>query len=301
MSPDPHDRLAERIAPGARVLRRWTLHGGVSASVEALELALPDGTRHRVVLRRHGAADWKPLDADVTAKEHRVLQALHAAGLPVPEPLLLDDTGTLLPSPFLVIAWIDGTTVVPDDASPPAVEQMAAFLAALHALDPVELGLDGLPAREDPVEGALSFLPEGAPSAWRAHLSTRGPLAPVRPRVLHGDYWPGNVLWHDGRIAAVLDWEDAAVGDPLSDVAAARLELLHACGPEGMERFTRAWLGGSAVDRERLAVWELYVATAMLASIHHWGLPAEREARMRRHADEFAREAAAVLVGREEA
>ncbi len=43
--------------------------------------------------------------------------------------------------------------------------------------------------------------------------------------LLHGDLWPGNVLWQDGRLVAVVDWEDGAVGAPLIDVASARGDL----------------------------------------------------------------------------
>jgi aminoglycoside phosphotransferase (APT) family kinase protein len=35
--------------------------------------------------------------------------------------------------------------------------------------------------------------------------------------LLHGDYWPDNTLWRDGRLVCVIDWEDAALGDPLAD------------------------------------------------------------------------------------
>ena len=58
------------------------------------------------------------------------------------------------------------------------------------------------------------------------------------PALLHGDYWPGNVLWEDGRLAAIIDWEDASVGDPLVDVSNARLEILWVFGPS-VEEFTR--------------------------------------------------------------
>jgi aminoglycoside phosphotransferase (APT) family kinase protein len=47
---------------------------------------------------------------------------------------------------------------------------------------------------------------------------------------LHGDYWPGNLLWNDGKLAAVLDWEDAERGDPLADIALARLDICWAFG-----------------------------------------------------------------------
>jgi aminoglycoside phosphotransferase (APT) family kinase protein len=31
--------------------------------------------------------------------------------------------------------------------------------------------------------------------------------------LLHGDFWPGNTLWKDGQLVAIIDWEDAASGD----------------------------------------------------------------------------------------
>ena len=40
------------------------------------------------------------------------------------------------------------------------------------------------------------------------------------PRVLvHGDYRMGNVLFDEGGMRAVLDWELAHVGDPAEDLA----------------------------------------------------------------------------------
>jgi aminoglycoside phosphotransferase (APT) family kinase protein len=78
----------------------------------------------------------------------------------------------------------------------------------------------------------LAFLPER--TLTDVPLRRRNP-----PVLLHGHLWPGNVLWQDGRLVAVLDWEDAAIGDPLADVANARLELLWARGAEAKDEFTR--------------------------------------------------------------
>ena len=36
---------------------------------------------------------------------------------------------------------------------------------------------------------------------------------------IHRDYRTGNYLVHEGRLAGVLDWEFAAFGNPLEDVA----------------------------------------------------------------------------------
>src|SRR5687767_2566978 len=60
--------------------------------------------------------------------------------------------------------------------------------------------------------------------------------------VLHGDYWPGNVMWRQRSLVAVIDWEDACLGDPLADLATARVELLCRYGAEAMERFTTRYL-----------------------------------------------------------
>jgi aminoglycoside phosphotransferase (APT) family kinase protein len=50
--------------------------------------------------------------------------------------------------------------------------------------------------------------------AWLArHLPE-----PVPDTVVHGDYRLGNAMLRDGRIAAVLDWEMGAIGDPRADV-----------------------------------------------------------------------------------
>jgi aminoglycoside phosphotransferase (APT) family kinase protein len=41
-----------------------------------------------------------------------------------------------------------------------------------------------------------------------------------RPCLIHGDLWYGNLLMRQGRLSGVLDWEFAAIGDPLVDYAA---------------------------------------------------------------------------------
>ncbi|NIS35883.1 MAG: phosphotransferase, partial [Actinobacteria bacterium] len=58
-------------------------------------------------------------------------------------------------------------------------------------------------------------------------LRDRWPFpAPNPDALLHGDFWMGNVVWDGDEIAAVIDWEEACVGDPLADLAGARLDFL---------------------------------------------------------------------------
>jgi len=101
-----------------------------------------------------------------------------------------------------------------------------------------------LPARSGKVSSQLlgtgpAVLDESiSEAAVRAALAGNWPPPQVNePVILHGDYWPGNTLWRDGRLG-VIDWEDAACGDPLADLGNARLEILMHCGDAAKDGFT---------------------------------------------------------------
>ncbi|MCA9716453.1 MAG: phosphotransferase family protein [Myxococcales bacterium] len=271
---DPHAAILERLSPGATLTRREPLTGGVSAAVELLEFTTRAGAPARVVLRRHGAAAWKPLADDVTATEFALLTALRRAGLPVPAPLLLDTSRELLPSPFLVLEFVEGRAGLPERPRAGALGEMAEFLARLHALELDALELPTLPRGDDPIAGALRFVPsadDALRDALTARAASRSPPASV---LVHGDFWPGNILWRNGRVAAVVDWEDAALGDPLLDLACCRLELLWRGDEDDVETFTRRYLAARDVDTTELPIWELYAGLAASDSMGQWGLDA---------------------------
>lgn len=281
-----------RVHPGATLVAKTRLAGGVSADVYRLDLILADGSSTRVVLRVHGAShSGHPADL-----EFRLLRALYRGGLPVPEPLLVDTSGTLLPEPFLVIAHVDGTSALPAGQENGYIDAMADWLVRIHAHSIADLPL--LPRRCDPRPEVFDFLPKGP--EWqplRTHLQSLADSAYRHaPVLLHGDFWPHNLLWNSGSVAALLDWEDAALGDPLSDVASTRLELRYAFGTAGMERFTRAYARHRKVEQHRLAMWQVYVAAAAQRFMGKWGLDPAREAHMRAQALGSLREAGAQLM-----
>ena len=194
------------------------------------------------------------------------------------------------------MAFAEGTSTISPAHEGVCIDAMARTLAKIHAFPTA--GLPRLPVRRDPLPEVLAFLPEEpAWDALRAHLRARTNTAfSGSPTLLHGDFWPENVLWHDGAVAAVLDWEDAAIGDPLSDVACTRVELRYRFGTAGMQRFTRAYAAQHRVDVERLALWQVYVAAAAQRFMGGWGLAPAREAHMRTEALASIREAAAFLM-----
>jgi aminoglycoside phosphotransferase (APT) family kinase protein len=116
----------------------------------------------------------------------------------------------------------------------------------------------------------------------RDMLAAAWPLPPRNaPVLLHGDYWPGNIFWRAGRLVVVLDWEDAAVGDPLADLANSRLEILWAFGPDAMTQFTEHYCSLTALDFTDLPYWDLCLALRPMGKFTEWAADATAAATMR--------------------
>lgn len=286
----PHDEarlreLARRIEPDATFRRAWRLGGGVSAEVSVIELERRDGQRRRLLVRRHGEAD-RTRNPQIARDEFALLRIAHAHGLAVPRPVHLEESGGLFPTPVLVLEYVEGKTeFAPADLTAYST-QAAGQLARIHAL-PALPALSFLP-RQDSNVGSRparldATLDEGR---IRDALGAAWPVPSVQqPVLLHGDYWPGNLLWRDGRLVAVIDWEDARLGDPLADLGNARLELLWAFGPEAMTALTDQYLADVTIDAGALPYWDLIAALRPRGKLGGWGLPDETERRMReRHA-----------------
>jgi aminoglycoside phosphotransferase (APT) family kinase protein len=70
------------------------------------------------------------------------------------------------------------------------------------------------------VEQAVPLLAPEVRDAARRAADALAALEPVPPALVHGDLAGSNVLWSDGAVAGVIDWDLASAGDPAIDVAA---------------------------------------------------------------------------------
>jgi aminoglycoside phosphotransferase (APT) family kinase protein len=296
--------LLGRFEPRARLLRTWLLKGGVSAEVTGLEIAYPNGRTEKLVARRHGAAD-RARNPNIAADEFALLRQLHAAGIRAPAPRFLDPSGEFFDTPVLVVAYVEGTPGFIPVPAGDQIEQFAAQLARIHALDLTRLDVAFLPDHADAIAEQLRQRPATVDALseeariWDV-LAAVWPILPRNPpALLHGDYWPGNTLWEGNRLAAVVDWEDAAQGDPLADVANARLELLWAGGAGAAEQFTQHYLSLAPLDAAGLPYWELCAALRPARNLAAWGLDAATEPTMRAGLRWFIGQAIARLPGAE--
>jgi aminoglycoside phosphotransferase (APT) family kinase protein len=170
------------------------------------------------------------------AREYRVLSALAPTAVPVPRVYLLCEDPDVIGAPFYLMQRVDGTVYrTKSQTADMSVDRARALswalvdvLADLHAVDPVDVGLgdfgrpDGFMERQVARWGkqlAASRSRE-VPGIDALH-SALGDAVPAAQRatIVHGDYRLDNAIVDaDDRIAAVLDWEMATLGDPLADL-----------------------------------------------------------------------------------
>jgi len=207
--------------------------------------------------------------------------------LPVPVPVAAGRPTAEHPWPWAIYPWLAGTdaALAPLDRER-AVEDLARFITALHALDPAGgppsrgAGRDRggpLAARDGPTRGAIDassrLVDAGAVTAAWADALGAAPW-PHRPVWLHGDIASANLLVRERRLCAVIDWGTLAVGDPACDLLVA-WELFDA---GQRDRFRTALAVDDATWR-RARGWAL--STAILALPYYEGTNAFMAAQAR--------------------
>ncbi len=289
--------LVTRLSPGGRLLAARDLEGGVSARTVAVEFERLGGECQKVVVRLHGEVD-RAGNPNIAADEFRLLEIVHAAGTTAPRPLYLDTSCGLFDIPYLVVSFVEGVPGVELGDVHACARRMAEQLAALHRIDWSTYDLSFLPVQELAVVKRLQRRPEQLDEALsegpiRAVLEAAWPPQSSNPPgLLHGDYWPGNLLWRDGEIVALIDWEDAATGDPLADVGNCRLELLWAFGEGAMTAFTERYRAlRPSLDYTLLPLWDLYAALRPAGKLSGWGLDPATERRMQEQHRAFVEQA----------
>ena len=215
--------------------------------------------------------------------EFHGLRLARAHGIPAPEPLYLDVTGELLGVPGLLTRMVDGHQIVAPENITEWAEMIADVLLKIHAIRP---NADDRVHLYSGNEQGLYFLDGDKREKIASHpLSDRiyDAVSELRPGIerslavfIHMDYWPGNLLWRDGRISAVLDWDSAAYGDPALDVANFRMEMYLRGIKLAADIFLNRYEAKSGSRVHNLGFWELACAVRPLPDPAKW-TPASRE------------------------
>ena len=252
------------FAPDASLESIDALEGGVSATMAKIVVRFADGPQNKYVVRTPGK--WtREEPPGFIEREFAILKAVYRAGVHSPKPVFLEPEGS--DDRFYILEYIEG---VPDLAPTDAAAYGRTFAelhAQIHGLDLVQHGLRDtrhLPTKIRKLGDASD--PRVREAEARAALGQATVLDDVNPPVFrHGDLWPGNVLWLDGEVSGIVDWENASIGEPLFDIAITRLDLLWVAGWEAADAFTERYRSLKAIDSSQLAKFDL------VAALRLWG------------------------------
>jgi aminoglycoside phosphotransferase (APT) family kinase protein len=268
-------KLTEILSPEGDLIYFSRLEGGVSCDVFLLEVK--EGTKiNKFVVRTEGL----PTSENTVETEFYLLKSISNKQVPTAEAFYFDNSCEILDKPFMVMSFLEGTIFEPKEREFSFLEIMAKQLIRIHQTDIAYL--PELPLRTDPLDGLISYLPKE--SRWDELSSLikglNKEIFEGEKVFLHGDFWLGNLLWKDSLIVGILDWEYAAIGDPLSDLATACLEVRYEVGIEGIEIFKHTYSNFLDIDEYRLSLWLIFVASSTLHFIDEWKLPNKRKKKM---------------------
>lgn len=177
---------------------------------------------------------------EIMLREFRVIAALNDTDVPHPRGIAVCEDTSVLGSCFYLMDHIDGWTPM-GELPPPfntepelraaMAEELIDAIARLGQVDWRRVGLEGFGKPEGFLERQVD--------RWLAHLGQfqfrelpgldeaarwlrKHTPCSFQPGIIHGDYQFANVMFHHGneaKLAAIVDWEMATVGDPLLDLA----------------------------------------------------------------------------------
>jgi aminoglycoside phosphotransferase (APT) family kinase protein len=276
-SPEAARAVLDVVAPGSTLDAIHPLPGSYSNYTHVIEARSTAGSRVRIVIRRY--ATFGSYDrAEKARREYGTLELLQRHSIPAPPPLHLDDEGALLGSPGIVTHYVRVRQIESPADPLDWARTLARMLARIHAVACDSGSTDFLLdadaeavwfARSAAAPDYMQAHPDGA-EVWRAVRDLLPRKQHVAPGLVHLDYWPGNVLWDAQQITAIVDWEEAAYGDPGIDVAYCRMNM----ALEGLDQAAHEFLNiyerqaGHVV--KNLALWELAAAARPLFARTAW-------------------------------
>ena len=269
--------VSDSFYPDGRLIDVKRLEGGHSCDVFMLDIESIDGET-KLVFRSESSY---PADNSIET-EFNLLKALNKTNLLVSDAIYLDTSCKILDRPFMLTSYLNGSAGTHNEKVIGDHQLMAIQLRNIHQID-----IDNLPdlsLRVNPLDELLSFIPQG--QDWKEIRSFMENLSMDEYKgkkcLLHGDFWPGNIVWKNENISGILDWEYAAIGDPLADLAVTCLDARYSNGEMGMNSFKQKYLGNEKIDEYRFNLWLIYISASTLYHLDVWNLNMQTESIMKR-------------------
>lgn len=242
-------------------------------------------------------------ERDIMAAEVAALRlaAIHTS-MPVPEVYAFDTTRRLLPSPYMLMAYLPGQPLhrlrptLSPEAQAAIDRTLGGYMAQLHAIGGAGFGPLAHPAspkqpwrqvflgllRDVLADGRVVGVP--LPLAPEAILGRARAVADAldhvrRPTLVHWDLWDGNVFVEPetGRISGVIDFERALWADPLMEFQFREFAMGAAFGAG----YGRNLLDSPAAHQRRI-LYNLYLYLIMVIECRYRRYPTDDQERWAR-------------------
>lgn len=275
------------VAPTYSAFNIQPLAGSYSNHTHLVNIE--DSPPQKIVLRRYNEDNGDCVGK--ARREFHALKFLQDQGFPAPKPLYLDDAGQLLGSPGIVTAFVPGQQIEAATQTrewADNIDTVAQMLARIHATpysDKQFLMNANVEAAWFLKPGVVPDFMKGHPDGemvWKTVAEVLPQIRAVEPVLIHLDYWSGNILWDKGQISAVVDWEEAAYGDPAVDVAYCRMELYLEGLDEAADRFLQVYEQATGQQVANLGVWELAASARPMLDLDGWFTRPHMDERFRR-------------------
>ncbi len=271
-APPPTEEQLERVRDGLganSLIWSHRIEGGLGCTIDVLT----EGST-RLVLRRYGTW-YGERGEDAAARETRALELLQRANIPAPSPIWIDTDG-VFEEQAIITSFIDAKPELTPSNPFDWAEKLAGVLSRIHEIRLENGDLDLFPPGAGEDERRISENPE---------LVLEHPLGEelLRRRVMlgqrrteddlvfsHTDFWPGNTLWRNGDLSAVVDWESPARGDRAMDVAYCSVDIRYLGMGKVADRFVQTYREVSGETLTNLSHWEAIALCRPMPDIGKW-------------------------------
>ncbi len=300
-------RRVTSLAGLGQVLDAHALSGGADSQVYRVTV---DGPQVDSVVVKTCSAARLNTDPQVFARQASVLTTVQSHLSVVPTPIYVDADGSRTGRACLVMSEVtNASSYIPADELPQRCRTLGNVLARVHQVK-APSGLQrwrshryphfGMPA----LESLSDVVPAGAARRLTRWLERFEDGSASAGSVLsHGDFHPGNVLWHvDGHLAGLVDWDYPTIGPPGFDLAHCRADLVLIAGEAAAQALLDGYEQVCGPVTE-MALWDVQRGVAALASFPLWisnlapvGFELD-EPVLRARLTDFIRRRAALLTG----
>lgn len=223
--------LKSILGEQAAIKTMTPLMGGMSSRMYRIDVS----GRQALVARQIVDQEWLAQHTDLVRHEAGSLRVASKIALPTPELIAFDETGEQAGHPTVLMTCLEGRVDLQPQNQQVWLEGLAQTLKAIHSAD---LNLPWHYFTYNQV--ADLKIPEWSqhPGLWKRAFAILWDGPPQADNCLiHRDYHPANVLWHQSQVSGVVDWINACMGPIGVDVGHCRLNLALLYGADWADRF----------------------------------------------------------------